>query len=422
MQGLHLFKVFCIFALTQAHALMWMGAAYHENLSSSHFWFHAFSLFSGTFLTFSWLFPFLGGAIFRAILAPSIHDNRLQVSGLRPFWNTFVFCALLESTKHALTYSLIYFSLWGCVHTITFTFIVIAWISRRSLLWLYPVSLAGLALTPYLISIVSPFEFDQSAVPELLLNIPTLRFFLMTLLGALFAFIFGKILKTEALKPKYRLRVIGLLTLMTILGACLALGVSESMRNKVFIGNIWNGMLVGTEKAYFIWAIFPWSFAVMIGFLAYDWILRMKRNRKFNLLLMWGSLTALYLSSKFVAYDQLSARADPTILFSPALLNRGWATFLFSLFLFLTSLPFFVELSKFGFERPWVKRCSRSYFWIYLFQTSVGVLLPQWTRSWIPFAVNIYLIPTFLILCCFIIPWLVEALPSKINIDMRAVD
>ena len=393
--GINLLKFLAIFFQIEVHAYNWLSLDLHgpaENLESVYQ--AKLLLLKGGF---SMLVPITAAAILRMTLPLAPGQTRLTAKfNFSPYWSVIAFLALAESIKQSVVYGPGAFFGWNALHLISLCFIIILLLAKKSTLWLWPLSLGTMALTPVILALLGSYdEYSKHrlAIPPLhnVMAETYIVFWLSVLL--FFTWKFLRSPKIDRLhKKRGALISLALGALIVVLSLQIPYKFTDTMRMK----DLWSGILAGDFFGAHIWGFFPWGGMVLVGFLVYDLVLRFKASTFFLISLLASGLICL--ATFFVFFsDAVLAHCSAQLAisgFNALCFNRTPEQILLAIGVFLMIVPICIWAERLGFENGLVRSVSRSILWIYIFETSVLVWLAKY---WVQFISTDYLVISFTI-------------------------
>lgn len=414
--GIHILKFLAIFFQIEVHAYNWLSHHLHVSAQIySSVWETKLLLMKGGFST---LVPITAAAVLRMGLPLSPGQNKLPSDfSLRPYITLCFLLMLIESLKEMIVYGPWAFFSWNALHLIALTFLTILVVARYSVLLLWPLAAAIFLLTPLMIASVDNY-IDSLGLIHPWLSVNLCFFLFLTLLATIIGW---KYHNSKNIDQKIKVRGYTLLSLLWLSISLVCYFVPQQYAGQDMIRTLPGGILTGTAMGNHIWGFFPWAGMMIVGFLVYDILLRLKASKT----CLWGmaligaiGLIAFYIFFSDEVMDNCSGQRA-SLGFSALCFNRTPIQVVLTIALFLLATPFSVCAEKIGFEFKFVRVVSKSILWIYLYETSILVwLAPVWIQ-YIPQADRVYSFTIFALVSSAGIAILLDKFQYKLAVTLK---
>lgn len=415
--GIHLLKVGVILLQVIAHSYLWsVQKGLIVTTDIGNLWNNA----TYTLLSTALILPMTAGAVLRMVTPVDTDQDRIVGGSMRAVLIGSLLLALIESVKQALVYSSGVFFSWNVLHVIAVACPLIVLIGRYSILLLWSVALTIIFATPLMIELLAGSETHQWLKPSGGLPLASCIF-----VGLWSLFVLGlvrRIWRSVTMAPVYKGRA---LIILAIIWTLVAAGLAHWGRDPtayLLINTLPMGATVGTTSGMHIWAFFPWAGTIMLGFLIFDALIRMRATTRALLLLLATGLcllTVFYLGFANDVTSTLTAKA----VFGGYHFNRLPSKILMVVGLFCLAVPLCVWLARRGAERPYVVLLSRYVLWLYVYQTTVQMLIPPFVQQhmgvWLSNWQCVALATVLSVVTTLALPWLIKRIPLSLNLKLR---
>lgn len=331
--------------------------------------------------------PATAVAVFRVSLSRNFVGTRLMNFPLKKVASLAGALCLIESLKQGLVFGPKFFFSWSVLHFIGISLLLLALLSRVSIVLVGVAGLATLFLTPWIQKLLIPLQILTVEQTQGLNATDFVRNVLLALSAIAFPVVGVAVFKAKSLPSRLK-AVLGAVLAAAFVGAAWILPrfTPADPEFSALVYNLPTGILVGNERLQHIWPFFPW-FSLQAFAFVWVHILLQKENRARNRLILLALSTAMLayflatgietfvssVSSNFI-FGAKHFQAEPNL----ALGVMG----LFGL-LFLLCGRVAKHRGRISNSLSLWSVYSRTVFWIYLFATTIGVFLAK------PFAQHI---------------------------------
>jgi hypothetical protein len=419
--GIHYVKAATICHQVMVHAQAWLTMFYPYEIHTD-----PSPLALKTMLltgAISMAVPMTAAAILRLNVAVS-DSHQIQHASWRTYLPLCLGLMLLESCKQVWVYGAPGFFEWDALHTISLTILLILFIGRYSVMWLWPTAFAILGVTPLMLKWVDPLErlIIRNHPENGAFNENSLGIAYSLVFSVLWGFCFYRLL-ASSLSSKRKLQIGGAWILIGSLMVTFCQNIQGTWTSDFVLRTLPVGILVGARSGFHIWGFFPWAGVTILGFLIYDLMIR-----KPSWPWVWAIGVAGAFSILFFYWDYVDSTINKCTPngkatgFNGLCFNRTpeQIFLIIGCFLFLVFEGRFVE--RWNLEFRLIRAVSRSILWIYLFTTTVMQNLAQWWVLHIPAKHLTWSFVVFCLICANLLAMLIDRLPSEISITLKKVE
>ncbi len=253
-------KATCIIFMILMHGLVWLN-----NNSGKAFTIQDNSFLSNTTYLhglYSLMLPACAGLVFRINLDKYFVGNTFLNFPIRKIISFFAFLVLTQSVSSYLSFGISHFFYWNVLHFIGLSYLIIVLMLNISIYYLMALGIFVLCTSSLLRSFLSPYLFNNYA------DIPSnIKFMGLIMSLSLFGYFLSQVFVSVNIKKTTKAIASLLILIFSLYFTLNYLRSYDFMPlTSLAISNLPIGIVIGDNKLFHIWPLFPWFSTVVFGF------------------------------------------------------------------------------------------------------------------------------------------------------------